>query len=763
MANASIEKSRLLGLSLLTGLWLAGSSVTAGDDSRRASRPSQDQLWRRTVNLVQEGDFQTAQETIAKVTGGGTLTEQVRTWLAEYEASEAERKRLDLEDFEKYVGYAKARVAREEYWRALGWALVASDCAADRDAFLASAWLQDLVNVSLEKAGKYCQDHEWNDAFRIYSRLAALDEQEPRYQRLERDTLTHLRLDRMFGEGSHWEERIKKIRWKDAENALRHIEEVYVERPDFRPITEQGLEQILILANSKTARETFEYLQDDDKREEFVARVQKHLDQTRESPYVSRADCVQRFRRVIRSINRETVEFPEPLLVSELMRGALEPLDDFTSIIWPQASREFDKRTRGDFVGVGISIIKNRQNEIEVVTPLDNAPAYRAGVQAGDIIIEVDGEPFEKNISINSVVDIITGPQGTPVQLTIRRGTKELDFDLQRERVKIQSVKGVKRRPNNPETWNHWLDHDMGIGYIQVTNFQRNTVEDVANVLSELKAGGLKGLVLDLRGNPGGLLESAWEISSLFLKQGDTVVSTKGRIKSEDQTFRVHSTGAYSDMPLAVLVDDRSASASEIVSGATRDNGRSTVIGERTFGKFSVQNLIPLGRSGAKLKITTARYYLPSGASLHRTPTSETWGVEPNIPVRLTRWERYNVITMQREANLLGPPKPKTDKVDEAEDEEADKSDATTESVAGKDENTSDAQGDDTMASGKDKDEENEEDKLPPLDQPDENSRPKKDVQLDTALLFLRVTLFGDSFPTLATAEAYDHLKTGKP
>ena len=154
MANASIEKSRLLGLSLLTGLWLAGSSVTAGDDSRRASRPSQDQLWRRTVNLVQEGDFQTAQETIAKVTGGGTLTEQVRTWLAEYEASEAERKRLDLEDFEKYVGYAKARVAREEYWRALGWALVALDCAADRDAFLASTWLQDLVNISLEKAGK---------------------------------------------------------------------------------------------------------------------------------------------------------------------------------------------------------------------------------------------------------------------------------------------------------------------------------------------------------------------------------------------------------------------------------------------------------------------------------------------------------------------------------------------------------------------------------------------------------------------------------
>ncbi|MCH9035238.1 MAG: PDZ domain-containing protein [Planctomycetes bacterium] len=287
----------------------------------------------------------------------------------------------------------------------------------------------------------------------------------------------------MFGEGSHWEERIKKIRWKDAENALRHIEEVYVERPDFRPITEQGLEQILILANSKTARETFENLQDDDKREEFVARVQKHLDQTRDSPHVGRADCVQRFRRVIRSINRETVEFPEPLLVSELMRGALDPLDDFTSIIWPQASREFDKRTRGDFVGVGISIIKNRAGEIEVVTPLDNAPAYRAGVQAGDIIIKVDGEPFEKNISINSVVDIITGPQGTPVQLTIRRDTKELEFDLQREKVKIQSVKGVKRRPNDPETWDHWLDRDMGIGYIRVTNFQRNTVEDVANVV----------------------------------------------------------------------------------------------------------------------------------------------------------------------------------------------------------------------------------------------------------------------------------------
>ncbi|MDO8629596.1 MAG: S41 family peptidase, partial [Phycisphaerales bacterium] len=423
--------------------------------------------------------------------------------------------------------------------------------------------------------------------------------------------------------------------------------------------------------------------------------------------------------------------------------------------------------TRGDFIGVGISIIKNKLGEIEVVTPLEDTPAFRHGVQPGDIIAKVDGTEI-KDYSLNKVVDTITGRIGTAVTLTIRRDDKEIEFPLIREKVKIQSVKGWDRKPDG--TWNYWKDDDNRIAYVRITNFQRNTAEDLMNVMSELQAKGLKGLVLDLRGNPGGLLDSAWQVSSLFLNNGDAVVSTKGRNHSEDQVLSAPSEGPYTDVPMVVLVDEASASASEIVSGALRDDSRATVIGERTFGKFSVQNLIPLSSSNAKLKITTARYYIPSGVSLHREPTSEKWGVEPQIPVPLVRWERVNVYQLRRDADLLGAAKPEKDKTAADEEveidpltgdpviqpkksagaEEAKKDSAKDEKVAGGDaaeSKNADTKKDDATADAEKKDE------LPPLDQPDANNRPKVDPQMDTALLVMRIKLLAQRFPSLAAAE----------
>lgn len=743
--------------------------VTAGaygDDSSQAAALSQDKLWQRTLSLATQGDFSGAADTIRQVHTGGELVERVRSWLESYGAKQAARRELDRADFEKYVNYAKARIERKEYRDALGWALAALDSAEDRGAFLQSDWLQDLVNDSLIAAHELRKEHEWRNAWRIYSYLSSLFEREQRYRKLEREVLTHLRLDTMFGEDSNWKERIEKVRWKYAERALEHIDQYYVEPVAFKELTESALEQLLLLAESKSAQKQFEGLRNEDDRKDFTSRVREHLDQVREASSVDRDECVQRFRRVVKKINKETVRLPEELVVSELLRGALEPLDDFTTIIWPRQSEEFDKHTRGDFVGVGISIIKNRANEIEVVTPLDGTPAYRAGVQAGDIITDVDGTSL-KNYSLNKVVRTITGPKGTMVTLTIRRDGVSIRFDLKRAKVKIQSVKGVKRDALDEERWDYWLDRGLGVGYIRITNFQRNTVEDVVNVLSELSAGGLRGLILDLRGNPGGLLDSAWQFASLFLKRDDTVVSTKGRIRSEDHVF--HATGAgagaYSDIPFAVLVDERSASASEIVSGSVRDNHRGVVIGERTFGKFSVQNLIPLGHGGAKLKITTASYYLPNGDSLHRYPESETWGVDPNIPVRLVRKERSKVYQLWREVNLLGPPKPKSEKSateddDGAKNEKAKTGDEEKTDVAPDTEQTAEKVAD---ADSKDEADESKEAKLPPLEQPDENDRPNEDPQLDTALLLMRLILLGESYPTLATAELETTMGSAQP
>jgi carboxyl-terminal processing protease len=746
---------------------------------------SSDQLWRKTIDLVQDGDFTEAAAAAKRLESAGPIVNRVRTWLEEYQSQQDERRALNREDFEKYVGYAQARIDRKEFDQALSWTLRALDCAPQREEFLKSAWIQQLANDSLDAARALREESKWREAWHIYSLLSGVFEKETGYQKLEREALTHLRLDAMFEDDRPWKEMVERVRWQDAEQALEYIHYYYVEPADFRGVAEGGLEQLLLLTESKTAQKSFDGLRNEVDLRDFRLRVREHLDQVKAAPSVDYKACKEHFRRVV-EINRQTVRLPDELLVSELMRGALEPLDEFTTIIWPQESKEFEKHTRGDFIGVGISIIKNRADEVEVVSPLEDTPAYRAGIQAGDIIVGVDSRRLDKNVSINGVVDIITGKAGTAVTLTIRRDQEEIEFPLVRNRVKIRSVKGVRRDPQHEEDWDHWLDKEMGVGYVRVVNFQSNTVEDLANILSELSADGLKGVVLDLRGNPGGLLDAAWKLSSLFLKRGDTVVSTKGRIKHEDQSFDTTGDGAFSDIPLVVLVDERSASASEIVSGAVRDNGRGVVIGERTFGKFSVQNLIPLSRSGAKLKITTAKYYLPSGDSLHRDPGAAQWGVEPDIATRLVAKEAQNVYTLWREASLLGPVKPKkegtpsdVDPLDPGGEDDVILPEApagptgdAAKSAEGKDgtsaEGDKDAGEKNTDAKSDESSEEktadaDKKDELPELEQPDENNRKKTDPQLDTALLLMRITLLGKSYPTLAAIEHAEPTRAANP
>ncbi len=732
-------------------LLVPAMTVLASPDSRQAHVSSPDSVWRRGIDLAKEGEFDQAFKQLDKLPHRGRVSGKLVGWLKEYREKQEARKLADRADFEKYVGYAKARIERKEFDLAMDWVLYARDCTEDRDQLLQSGWVQELVNHVLEDAENLRREQNWKDAWLRYSRLGELFEREPRYEKLERDVLTHWRLDTMFGEDTKWEEYVENVRWDDAEKALELIEYHYVEPPDFKKIAEAGLEHMLLLADSKSAQEAFDGLKNKDDRGDFVARVQTRLDRVRRAATVTRRETVGHFRRVIRDINRSSIHLPEELLVAEIMRGALEPLDDFTTIIWPTSSDEFDKHTRGNFIGVGISIVRNRvTDETEVVTPLEDAPAYRAGIQAGDIITHVDGKAI-KGLSTNKVVDVITGPRNTEVTLTIRRGADDLEFQLRRELVKIQSVKGLKRDREHDGRWQHWLDEESGIAYVRVTGFQRNTVEDVANVLSELEAGNMRGLVFDLRGNPGGLLDSAFHMSELFLGRSEAVVSTRGRDRSENQRFETSGKGPWSDLPLIVLTDDSSASASEIVAGAIQDNKHGVVVGTRTFGKFSVQNLMPLGRSRAKLKLTTARYYLPSGRSLHREITSETWGVEPDVPSRLVLKERRNIWKMRREADRLGPPKPKVvKKDDDATSEDSD--DEKSADKVGDDEKDKKGGADETAVADGKKDDEKE--KLPLLEQPDENERPKNDPQLDTALLLMRFQLAGELYPTVAAADA---------
>src|SRR5262249_33556696 len=287
---------------------------------------------------------------------------------------------------------------------------------------------------------------------------------------------------------------------------------------------------------------------------------------------------------------------------------------------------------KGSFGGLGIEIT-NRNGMLTVVSPIEDTPAARAGIKAQDIILKIDGE-FTKDMSLVEAVKKMRGPKNTKVRLTIKREHPQqlLDLSLTREVIKIQSVKS-RTLPG-------------GYGYLRITQFQEHSDDDVERALHSLEkdTGGMKGLVLDLRNNPGGLLTQAVKVSDAFLDSG-LIVYTDGRLENQKQKYFAHKANTWSDFPMVVLVNGGSASASEIVAGALQDQKRALVLGTQTFGKGSVQTILPLDDSSA-LRLTTARYYTPNGRSIQAT------GIVPDIVMAPTGQPAQAEKTSVREADL---------------------------------------------------------------------------------------------------------------
>jgi len=308
-------------------------------------------------------------------------------------------------------------------------------------------------------------------------------------------------------------------------------------------------------------------------------------------------------------------------LVEGAISGMLRTLDPHSSYLDPDAYKELQVETKGSFGGIGIEITV-RDGVLTVVSPLEGTPAYELGIQAGDQIIRVDGEPT-KEMTLMEAVKKMRGPKGTNVVLTIMREefTKPQDFVITRATIAIRSVRSKTLEP--------------GYGYIRLSQFQSSTARDlskeIANLEKENKS--LKGLILDLRNNPGGLLDQAVKVSDEFLNEG-LIVYTGGRLKSQDMRFEAHMNTRPHSYPIVVLVNEGSASAAEIVAGALQDHKRAVVVGVKTFGKGSVQTVMPL-RNGAALRLTTALYYTPSGRSIQAKGIEPDIVVERILPVRI--------------------------------------------------------------------------------------------------------------------------------
>jgi carboxyl-terminal processing protease len=436
-----------------------------------------------------------------------------------------------------------------------------------------------------------------------------------------------------------WHETLHGIKMPMLQTSMHEAYVNYYRDVSFKGLMLGGIQGIEAVVTTRGLDQAFPNLADGDKRAAFQKFLDDWKSQANASTPENEQDLLDKMlsddKEGLLAVNAKTVKLPEEVLVSEFADGAFAGLDPFTSMIWPSELEEFNKTTQGEFSGVGIQIkLDMVDGSLKVATPLEDSPAYKSGIKAGDSITHINGKSA-KGITLTQAVKTITGPSGTTVRLTVRSpdGTSK-DHLIRRETIKVASVKGYQHKPGGG--WDYYVDPANKIAYLRITNFTKTTGDELNKTIDEIGPDS-NGIILDLRGNPGGLLTAATEVSDKFIRDGVIVSTHPDRdTPNGPQVLTAKADDNEYEKPLVVLVNQYSASASEIVSGCLKDDHRAILVGERTFGKGSVQMLFSLGNRTSCLKLTTSHYYLPSGRCIHREENSTEWGVDPDVTVEMT-------------------------------------------------------------------------------------------------------------------------------
>lgn len=344
-------------------------------------------------------------------------------------------------------------------------------------------------------------------------------------------------------------------------------------------------------------------------------------------------------RDVLQMVNQNYVDSTRvsyDKLAKTALHGMVESLDPHSEFLEADEYAELEEQLSGDFSGIGIQV-EMRKGRVVVIAPIANSPGERAGIQRGDEILGVDGKQVDKTDSMEGVIDRLRGKPHTKVTIDLLRPTNGHKFQLtlQRELIKLDTVRLARVLSNHT-------------GYILLTEFSDHTGEEFDKALNQLLEQGIDSLVLDLRNNPGGLLDAAVEVAEPFFKKGELIVYTRGRKPGDSENLRAEADGEPLNVPLAVLINAGTASAAEVVTGALKDTGRAVIVGERSFGKGSVQSIFPL-KNGEGLRLTTARYFTPGGVSIHEK------GITPNVEVVLTADEDSKLRVQQTRADVTDP------------------------------------------------------------------------------------------------------------
>jgi carboxyl-terminal processing protease len=471
---------------------------------------------------------------------------------------------------------------------------------------------------------------------------------------------------------NEWKERHRNINDRMLKRALVMASRDHIASGGWKPLLDGGLEALRIFVTTEALKENFSGLGNAEAVDRFDAFLEIHEKRIQDMP----ADALngETCRRLIDEVllaNNRTVQIEPEVIIREFGDGAMYRLekefqDEYSQVIWPEELRRFQQQVDGDFVGVGILIRHDDRRRIKIVNPLEGSPAARSGIKAGDIIVGVEGKDTV-GWSLNQAVDEITGPADREVVLRIEREDLDEPFDVavMRDQIKMRSVNGWWKNELSAEgepDWDWFVDESDGIGYIRLTSFNEDSFQDFLAALQEMhEERPLNGLVLDLRFNPGGLLRSAVEFSNLFVESG-TIVSGEDRNRNTVWEMSAEpGRAACMGLPTVILVNRGSASASEIVAGALKAHGAAVVLGERSFGKGSVQTVQDLSTpfSQAAVKLTTQYYVLPpmpgesTGRLVHKKPGADDWGVNPHIDVEMAPEQILAATELRRKADFI--------------------------------------------------------------------------------------------------------------
>ena len=538
-----------------------------------------------------------------------------------------------------------------------------------REQLLSDEYVHGIIQEAIDKAAEFEVEGKWLEAYTsCYYWLGAIDPNEKAYSDYAQKLYDKAVIAASFQDNAceTREERYKGVDESIFVRAIGYLDMNYVNNLDYQQMSIKSIKRCQLLGEvmefpledfkmpTENQQTETEYKKSLSVWATSLAALLEEIELS--STEVNRDKFLGVFENILQ-LNKVTVNLPQNVLIAQFSDAALSALDPYTVIVWPREVQDFEKLMTNEFSGIGVEISKPK-GLLTIASLLPDTPAYKSGLDAGDVIEAVDGIET-KDMTLTCAVSKITGPKGTKVTLKIRRPGEEeaKDVVITRGIIVVPTIRGWQRAETG--LWHYMIDPENKIGYVRLTSFSSETSSDLEKVLDELESEGLQGLVMDLRFNSGGLLDSAVSVCEKFIEEGMIVyrVPRRGGITVYEDA---HKKGTHPFYPLVILINSGSASASEIVAGALADkqHERAILVGSRTHGKGSVQGITSFIGGGAQLKYTMAYYHLPSGQRVESRDAMEKlgrkdWGVGPDVKVKLTNDEIADMLEVQRDNDIL--------------------------------------------------------------------------------------------------------------